>query len=142
MNVQIFGTTKISVLGLPLESPGEKWHLDIVLVERHKVYYREDSGTFSQRSYVVTLALGLWSRQRMRWATSEPKSHISCSRECKRISGNEHLDVGLMARHIVYYKGKVLASFKFEPWWVLWIRVCPWLVYAPTCCLVCASLCE
>jgi hypothetical protein len=26
-------------------------------------------------------------------------------------------------------RGKVVASFKFGPWWVLWVRVCPWFVY-------------
>jgi hypothetical protein len=26
---------------------------------------------------------------------------------------------------------KVVASPKFGPWWVLWIRVCSWFVYAP-----------
>jgi hypothetical protein len=29
--------------------------------------------------------------------------------------------------------GKVAASPKFGPWWVLWVRVCPWLVCAPKC---------
>jgi hypothetical protein len=28
-------------------------------------------------------------------------------------------------------RGKVMASPKSEPWWVLWIRVCPWFVLAP-----------
>jgi hypothetical protein len=42
-----------------------------------------------------------------------------------------HLDVGLMERHIVYYKGKVVASPKSRPWWVLWVRVCLWLVLTP-----------
>jgi hypothetical protein len=41
INVQSFGTTKVLVLGLPLGNPGEKWHLDVVPVERHKIYYRE-----------------------------------------------------------------------------------------------------
>jgi len=31
-------------------------------------------------------------------------------------------------------RGKVVASPKFESWWVLWIYVCPWLVYASKCC--------
>jgi len=26
---------------------------------------------------------------------------------------------------------KVVASPKFGLWWVLWVRVCPWLIYAP-----------
>ncbi len=28
-------------------------------------------------------------------------------------------------------RGKVVASPKLGPWWVLWIHVCPWLVCAP-----------
>ncbi len=42
-----------------------------------------------------------------------------------------HLDVGLMERHRVYYKGEGGAFPKFKSWWVLWVRVCPWLVLAP-----------
>jgi hypothetical protein len=30
-------------------------------------------------------------------------------------------------------RGKVVASPKSRPWWVLWILVCPWLVRAPKC---------
>jgi hypothetical protein len=37
-----------------------------------------------------------------------------------------HLDAHLVARHRVYYKGKVVASPKSRSWWVLWVRVCPW----------------
>jgi len=49
MNVQSFGTTKVPVLGLPLGSPKEKWHLDVVLMDKHIIYYREGSGSSSQR---------------------------------------------------------------------------------------------
>jgi hypothetical protein len=28
-------------------------------------------------------------------------------------------------------RGKVVASPKSEPWWILWICVCPWCVCAP-----------
>jgi hypothetical protein len=28
-------------------------------------------------------------------------------------------------------RGKVMASPKSGPWWILWICVCPWFVYAP-----------
>jgi hypothetical protein len=28
-------------------------------------------------------------------------------------------------------RGKVVASPKFEPWWVLWVRICLWLILAP-----------
>jgi len=37
-----------------------------------------------------------------------------------------NLNVGLMERNRVYYKregGKVVASPKFGPWWILWIRI-------------------
>jgi len=30
-------------------------------------------------------------------------------------------------------RGKVVASPKSRPWWVLWVCVCPWLVRAPKC---------
>jgi hypothetical protein len=36
-----------------LGSPRGKWHLDVILVERHKVYYREGSGASSQRLWAV-----------------------------------------------------------------------------------------
>ncbi len=44
-----------------------------------------------------------------------------------------HLGARPVARHIEYYKGKVVASPKFGPWWVLWVHVCPWFVCAPKC---------
>jgi len=44
-----------------------------------------------------------------------------------------HLGVGPMARYKVYYKASVVASPKFGPWWILWIRVYTWLVHAPKC---------
>jgi hypothetical protein len=47
-------------------------------------------------------------------------------------------------------RGKVVASLKSEPWWVLWIYVCSWFIHAPKCFnyaltnlfLVCARPCE
>jgi hypothetical protein len=30
-------------------------------------------------------------------------------------------------------KGKVLASPKSGPWWVLWVRICPWLILTQKC---------
>jgi hypothetical protein len=30
-------------------------------------------------------------------------------------------------------RGKVVASPKFGPWWVLWVCVCPWFLHAPKC---------
>jgi hypothetical protein len=28
-------------------------------------------------------------------------------------------------------RGKVVASPKFGPWWVLWVRICPWFILTP-----------
>jgi hypothetical protein len=44
-----------------------------------------------------------------------------------------HLGASPMAKHKVYHKGKVVASPKFGPWWVLWVRICLWFIRAPKC---------
>jgi len=49
MNVQSYGIVKVPILGLRLGSPKEKWHLNVILVERHRIYYREGNGASSQR---------------------------------------------------------------------------------------------
>jgi len=49
----MFWDNKVLVSGLPLRSPGKKWHLDVVPTERHKIYYREGNGASSQRLQVV-----------------------------------------------------------------------------------------
>jgi hypothetical protein len=36
-------------------------------------------------------------------------------------------------------RGKVVASPKSRPWWILWIRVCPWLVLAPKVLQLCTN---
>jgi hypothetical protein len=36
-------------------------------------------------------------------------------------------------------KGKMVASRKSEPWWVLWVQVCPWLVLAPKVLQLCTN---
>jgi hypothetical protein len=36
-------------------------------------------------------------------------------------------------------KGKVVASPKSRPWWVLWVRVCSWLVLAPKVFQLCTN---
>ncbi len=37
------------ILGLPLRSLEEKWHLDVIPMERHKVDYREENGASSRK---------------------------------------------------------------------------------------------
>jgi hypothetical protein len=36
-------------------------------------------------------------------------------------------------------RGKVVASPKFGSWWVLWVRVCPWLILAPKVLKLCTN---
>jgi hypothetical protein len=36
-------------------------------------------------------------------------------------------------------RGKVVASPKFGLWWVLWVRVCPWLVLTPKVLQLCTN---
>jgi len=45
----------LAILGLPFGSPGTKSHLDVGLVERHKIYYKEEGGGFPQVRAVVSL---------------------------------------------------------------------------------------
>jgi hypothetical protein len=69
MGRKIAGVPTLGILGLPLGSPGTKWHLGAGPMTRHKVYYRGEGGGF-------------------------PKSEL---------------------------------------WWILWICVCLWFIYAPKC---------
>jgi hypothetical protein len=44
----------VGISGLPLGSPGTKWHLDASLMARHKVYYKGEGGGFPQvRAMVI-----------------------------------------------------------------------------------------
>jgi len=45
----------LAISGLPLGSLRTKSHLDVGLVERHKVYYKEESGGFPQVRGMVSL---------------------------------------------------------------------------------------
>jgi hypothetical protein len=45
----------VRILGLPLGSPETKCHLDVGLVERHKIYYKGEGGGFPQIQAMVSL---------------------------------------------------------------------------------------
>ncbi len=45
----------MGISGLPLGSPRTKSHLDVALVERHRVYYKGEGGGFPQVWAVVSL---------------------------------------------------------------------------------------
>jgi hypothetical protein len=48
-----------------------------------------------------------------------------------------HLGAGFVTRQREYYK--VVAPPKSGPWWVLWVRICPWLVHAPKMLQLCIN---
>ncbi len=50
-----------------------------------------------------------------------------------------HLGAGPTAKHIIYYKGKVVVSSKSGLWWVLWVHVCLWFVRAPKVLQLCIN---
>jgi hypothetical protein len=53
-----------------------------------------------------------------------------------------HLDVGLVERHGVYYKGEGGGFPKSRPWWILWVLwvwSCPWFVLAPKVLKLCIN---
>jgi len=45
---KVAGVPTLAISRLPLGSPGTKCHLDVGLVERHKVYYKGEGGRFPQ----------------------------------------------------------------------------------------------
>ncbi len=54
MGPKVAGISSLRILGLPLGSPGTKCHLDVALVERHKVHYKVEGDGFPQVWAVVT----------------------------------------------------------------------------------------
>jgi len=55
MGPKVARVLTLAILRLPLGSPGTKSHLDVGLVERHKVYYKGEGGGFPQVRAVVSL---------------------------------------------------------------------------------------
>jgi len=49
------GILILAISGLPLGSPRTKNHLDVGLVERHRVYYKGEGGDFPHVRAVVSL---------------------------------------------------------------------------------------
>jgi hypothetical protein len=52
---KVAGVTTLAISGLPLGSPETKSHLDVALVERHRVYYKAEGGGFPQVRAMVSL---------------------------------------------------------------------------------------
>jgi len=52
---KVAGFPTLGISRLPFGSPGTKCHLDVSLVERHKVYYKGEGGGFPQIQVMVSL---------------------------------------------------------------------------------------
>jgi hypothetical protein len=50
-----------------------------------------------------------------------------------------HLGAGPWPATKYNIKGKVVASPKFGPWWILWIQVCPWFIIEPKVFQLCTN---
>jgi hypothetical protein len=72
------------------------------------------------------LSKELWLRKVSRVQTGTISGLLLGNPETK-----SHSDVDAAERHEYTIWGKVVASFKFGPWWVMWVQSCPWLVLAP-----------
>jgi hypothetical protein len=46
MGPKVVGVPSLGISKLPFASLGTKCHLDVVLVERHRVYYKGEGGGF------------------------------------------------------------------------------------------------
>jgi predicted P-loop ATPase/GTPase len=53
--LKVGGILVVGILGLPLGSLGKKNHLDVVIAERRKVYYKGEGRDFPQVRAVVSL---------------------------------------------------------------------------------------
>jgi hypothetical protein len=96
-------------------------------------------------NYVATLALGLRPRQGYAKVRAKIKlgNHIAGSRE-SQLWEFQDSHLGVPGQKIIWMlvlwpaieytiRGKVVASPKFGPWWVLWVHGCSWFIRAPKC---------
>jgi hypothetical protein len=52
---KVVGVQSLKISGFSLGSLGRKCHLDVIIMERHRVYYKEKGGGFPQVQAVVSL---------------------------------------------------------------------------------------
>ncbi len=52
---KVVGVPSLGIFGFPFGSPGTKCHLNVGLVERHKIYYKGEGDGFLQVRAVVSL---------------------------------------------------------------------------------------
>jgi hypothetical protein len=71
---KITGVPAMGILGLPIGSPGTKWHLNVGLMEKHKVYYKRKGGGLPQVRVVVSLV-----SSNCLWLVLAPKTFQLCT---------------------------------------------------------------
>jgi len=55
MGPKVVGVPTLGILGLPFGSLRKKCHLDVGLVDRHKVYHKREGGGFPQVQAMMSL---------------------------------------------------------------------------------------
>jgi len=82
----------LAISGLPFGSPKTKSHLDVGLVERHKVYYKGEGGGFPQVRAVVSLVSSSLPVVHPSWCT--PKSLVRPKRDLAMSNYGSSLGLG------------------------------------------------
>jgi hypothetical protein len=86
---KVAGVPTLAISGLPLGSPGTKSHLDVVPMERCRVYYKGEGGGFPQVRAVVSLVCSCCP-----WLVLAPKVFQLCTNHlalllCRSVWVNE-----------------------------------------------------
>ncbi len=74
MGPKVIRVPTLAILGLPLERPMTKCHLDVGIVERHKIYYKGEGGGFPQVWAVVSFV-----KSSCPWLVLAPKVFQLCT---------------------------------------------------------------
>ncbi len=113
-------TVKIS--RLPLGSPGTKCHLDLGLVERHRVYYKGEGGGFPQVQAMVSLVSPNYS-----WLFLTPKMFQLCTNHFVLVLCRSMWVVEACQFFLVPFRS---SSTPFYPSKVLWTKECAPTLYS------------
>jgi hypothetical protein len=151
------------IIGKPLEHRCPKWarmtHLDIWNTSYGQKKGQESNWQFDSRPLKVGNQPNFLA---CRWRATYPwkaglqlslRPHFNLRSACKVIWPQSHgsLDFGRLSRQNAIWmwaswrgtkytiKGKVVASPKSGPWWVLWIRIGPSLILAPKVLQICIN---
>ncbi len=110
---KVAGVPTLAISWFPLGSPGTKCHLDVGLVERHKIYYKREGGGVPQ----VQVVMSLVSPSRL-WFVLAPKVFQLCTNHlvlvlCKPVWVSEACPFFLVpsrSSSMLIYPSKVLRA--------------------------------